>query len=191
MDEAERVGADAVRARKMTAARFQQIERADDIGVDEVGRRLDRTVDMGFGRQVNHGVRVEIGKHAIDRRAIANVRLHETVAVVAGDLAQRIEIAGISELVDVADVVLGLADQESADGRTDETCPSGHDDAHIISGPMIGRSYQKYAGDSARRGCCRSRSDRMRLPLPERPCDREVGVVPCDAALAGGIDRAR
>ena len=43
---------------------------------------------MGFGRQVDHGVRVEIREHALDRRAIADVGLHETVAWIAVDLAQ-------------------------------------------------------------------------------------------------------
>ena len=46
----------------------EQLARADREAA-EVGRRLDRAIDMGFGRQVDHRVRVEICEHAIDRRA--------------------------------------------------------------------------------------------------------------------------
>ena len=142
---------------------------------------------MGFRGEVDHGVRSEIREHALDRVPVADVGLHEAVARIAGDVAQRLEIAGIGEFVDVADLVIGLADQEPAHGRSDETRASGHDDAH-------GLPWSDHAASISEIGRCFGQARMLPvavgqtgLALPERPLDGEAGIVPCDAALALGM----
>jgi 20S proteasome alpha/beta subunit len=49
-------------AAEMAQRLLQQRIGADDIGLDEVARRVDRAVDMAFGRQVDNDVRVEVWK---------------------------------------------------------------------------------------------------------------------------------
>ena len=58
MVEAER-GLPVGGQRAVVAPRgFQQNESADDVGLHEVGRPVDRAVDMAFRREVHHRVRV-------------------------------------------------------------------------------------------------------------------------------------
>ena len=61
---------------------------ADDVGVDEVRRRVDGTVDVAFGGEMHHGVRVELGKEFRDGRTVADVGAAELVArVISGRTA--------------------------------------------------------------------------------------------------------
>src|SRR5271157_5981191 len=100
---------------------------------------------MGFGGEMNHAVGAEILEDRIDFVAIADVGLGEMIAGTIGDRRQRLEIARIGELVDVENDMFGFIDQETAQGRTDETGPAGYDDAHSF-GTIVVRRYRPCMG---------------------------------------------
>ena len=73
---------------------------ADDIGVDEFGGPVDRSVDVTFGRQMHHRVGIEARKNLGDGRTIADIGAAELIARMALHRSERGEIAGIGQLVD-------------------------------------------------------------------------------------------
>src|SRR3954467_15963706 len=58
---------------EITASRLQPGESAAEIGIDEGGWRVDRAVDMGFGRKMEHRVWLMSSEDAVERRRIADV----------------------------------------------------------------------------------------------------------------------
>jgi hypothetical protein len=114
----------------VVARRFEEIERADDVGVDERRRGLNRTVDMGLRREVDDRMRRKIGEQAFDRVAVANVGMHEAVAWIAGNISQRLEVSGVCQLVEIAHLMVGLADQQSTHRRSNEAGATRHNNAH-------------------------------------------------------------
>ena len=81
---------------------------ADDIGVDEFGRPVDRAIDMALGRQMHHGVGVEARENLGDGRTIADIGAAEMIARMALHRSKRGEIAGIGQLVDDQHLVIGV-----------------------------------------------------------------------------------
>ena len=63
--------------------RLQQAERADDIGLDEIGRPMDRAVYMAFGRKMDDGTRLVCCQQLRDQRVVADVTTHECMAGIA------------------------------------------------------------------------------------------------------------
>ena len=53
---------------------------ADDIGVDEIGRTVDRSVDVAFRRQMHDRVGIEARKNVGDGRTIADIGAAEAIA---------------------------------------------------------------------------------------------------------------
>ena len=54
--------------------RFQQDLRAHNIGLDEFGRPINRTIHMGFGGQMHHARRLEAGEGITHRCRITNIQ---------------------------------------------------------------------------------------------------------------------
>src|SRR5690606_1479883 len=54
---------------------------AIDIGVDELGRSVDRAVDMTFCSEVHHSIGRVFSEDAVDRGAVADIGFDEGVAV--------------------------------------------------------------------------------------------------------------
>src|ERR1700682_3928707 len=52
----------ARQAFEIAARRFEQYVSAGDVGFDERGGARDRTIDMGFGGQMDHPVGLKVGK---------------------------------------------------------------------------------------------------------------------------------
>src|ERR1700730_19337734 len=105
---------------------LEQNMSADNIGIDEFGRNVDRSIDMTFRRQMHDGIRIESCKQIGDRRAIADVGAAETIAPMALDRLQRGKVSGVSQLVDDQHVMAGVADQVTDQRRSDETSPAGN-----------------------------------------------------------------
>ena len=59
---------------------FQQVERADDVGLDEFASRINRAVDMTFRCQVHYGIGLVLCKHAVKFGAVADIDLLEGIA---------------------------------------------------------------------------------------------------------------
>ena len=66
---------------------------------------------MRFGCQVHHRLGPEAFEQGTDRLTVGHVGLFEAVARRFGYLGDRLEVAGVGQLVDVEDLVVGLADQ--------------------------------------------------------------------------------
>ena len=93
---------------------------ADDVCLDEIGRAIDGTVDVGLRRQVYDGVDSLLAEKTGDRRLVSNVEFLEPVVRMIDDRLQRGRIAGLGELVDVDDPPAPIADEIAAHSRANE-----------------------------------------------------------------------
>ena len=81
--EAERRARGASGSGELVLARgLQQGEGADDVGLHERRRAVDRAVDVAFGRQMHHRVRLVGGEDLAHRRGVGDVGADQHVAVV-------------------------------------------------------------------------------------------------------------
>jgi hypothetical protein len=62
---------------------------------------MNGTVDMAFGSEIDDGTRFVHGEQVIDQIAITDVAVNENMAIVAVQSFQRLQIAGIGQLVEV------------------------------------------------------------------------------------------
>ncbi|MCY1389369.1 hypothetical protein D9M71_41640 [compost metagenome] len=105
-----------VQAQPVGAGAFQQAVGTDDIGLDEGRRAVDGTVHMGFGGQVHHRIGLESGQRLANGLAIGDIRLEKLVARIVGNGGQRLEVAGIGQLVEVQHLVPGFSQQVANEG---------------------------------------------------------------------------
>ena len=134
------IGGDVVEAKGFAALgwqglpigtrRLEQLVSPNDVGLNELCRAVDRAVDMGFGGQVHDGIRLEFQQRFTDTFAIGDIGLKELIAVAAVDFCQRLEIAGVGQLVQIEDAVPGVLDQMADQSRADESGSAGYENAH-------------------------------------------------------------
>jgi hypothetical protein len=65
---------------EIRAGCLQQRVRPDDVGLNECAGPVNRTVDVGFGRQVHHCVRRMARENGFERAGIANIGLLKRVS---------------------------------------------------------------------------------------------------------------
>ena len=93
----------------------------EDIGPCEGEWVLDRAVHVTLSSQVNHTVDVVFLKDSADRLEVADVGTHEHVVRSLLDILQVGQVAGVGQLVQVYDTVLGvLVHEEAHDVAADE-----------------------------------------------------------------------
>ncbi len=109
----------------VAAGGFQQDECPDNVGLDEIGRPVDRAVDMTFRRQVHHRIRIVRREHLAHGGGVGDVGFDQDMAVVSGCLLQRVFRRGVSHLVDIDHHVIGLTKQVAYHGGTDEPATAG------------------------------------------------------------------
>src|SRR5207245_1465633 len=63
---------------------LEQYVRSDDVGLDELGRAVDRSVDVALGGEMEHGVGSEIVKQLSESARVSYIRLGEAIARIAG-----------------------------------------------------------------------------------------------------------
>ena len=112
---------------------FEQCERADQIGADEVARIGNAFIDMAFGGQMHHGVRAVAGENAVKAAAAGNIGAFKRIVQAALDIGQIVQIACVGELVHVDDAVVGVADKVAYQRGTDKACAAGDEDVHVSS----------------------------------------------------------
>jgi hypothetical protein len=122
--EAEAIPALGRQAAPVAARRVKQSVGAKDIRLDERRWAVDGAVDVRLGRQVHHAIGLMLCKNARDFPRIADIDLLEHMAGVPHQAWQRIEVAGIGELVDVDDRHIGFGNELANDRGPDETRPS-------------------------------------------------------------------
>lgn len=63
----------------MRARGFQQVERADEVGIDKSARPRDGVVNVAFGSEVDNAGKAVFVKQAADKVFVADVALDERV----------------------------------------------------------------------------------------------------------------
>ena len=87
---------------------FDEVEGADDVGLDEGLRAFDGVVDVAFGREVDDALDVVLGKEGFYEGFVADVTFDEGVVGECFGFFEVVEVARIGEFVEVDEVVLGV-----------------------------------------------------------------------------------
>ena len=160
--EAERCTPRRAERGAVVPRRLQQSEGADDIGLDECGRAVDRAIDMAFGRKMHHRVGLMRREDLPHRRGVGDVGADQHVPVVAARFLQRILRCGIGQLVDVDHHVIGMAHQMAHHGGTDEAASAGQQEFHPAGAQSLVMHKNRQCTDPVRErdssGLCRSPS---------------------------------
>jgi hypothetical protein len=86
---------------------LQQRECTHDIGLDELTRPIDRTIDVTFRSQIHNRIRLITLKERSQSRSAADVHFCERVPLMSSSLRSRGQVCSIRQLVDVDDIGLG------------------------------------------------------------------------------------
>src|SRR4051812_28209331 len=117
----------------MTPGAIEQDTGPDDVGVNEVQGVVDASVNVGFGREIDDGVKRLVGHERIYLVGICDIGFEKiiTLAMFLGDSVQVREVSGISEDIDIAHrsrlVMLQNIPNKVA---PDEATATGHQYAH-------------------------------------------------------------
>ncbi|MDO8500612.1 MAG: hypothetical protein Q7S20_02105 [Gemmatimonadaceae bacterium] len=117
---------------------LEKREGADHVRIDEIGRSVDRPVDVRLGGGVDDRVWACRGKQLADAVPVTDVEPMKLTALIF-DVGQRFQIAGIGQLVNVDDGVIGVANDHANEGRSDEPPPL------VTSTVLKGGSSSRYA----------------------------------------------
>ncbi len=109
-DVAQHVGAEAVRAHERVAV-------------------LDRPIDVGLGREVDH--RVVTGHRLPARRPGRRCRLDEAAATIVDDVADALQVAGVGERVVHRDLVVSGVEDVADVVAADEPGSTGDELLHV------------------------------------------------------------
>ena len=104
--------------------RLKQRRRPLNIGGNEVQRLVDGTIHMGFGREMDHRFGTRARENLAQRAAVPDVRSFEGVVRSPRRIAERFDMSGVGEHVDVHDV-LSRSHHPPHHARPDEACSAG------------------------------------------------------------------
>ena len=98
----------------MSPGGFQQAQRADHIGLDEVFGPVDGAVHMRLGGKVDDGAGLVLGQQLGNQIKVADIALHKSVAGIALQRGQVFKVARVGEFVEVDDglVLQGVGGRE-------------------------------------------------------------------------------
>ena len=128
MHEAKRGALGGRQRRPPRARRVEQAERADDVGLDERGGAMDRTVDVRFGGEVDDGARTVLREQRRDQRAVADVAAHEIMPRVIGQRREVAQVAGVGEQVEIDHRLAGRGEPVQHEVGADEAGAAGDQD---------------------------------------------------------------
>src|ERR1035441_8487997 len=117
-----------------SAAGFEQIERAEDVGRDEIARPGDGTVHMRFRREV-HDVRDGVVLHDLQRRRlVAQIHLCENVFWMRGNFLQILQAPGVSQAVEIDELCDARVVNDVMDKiRADEARAASNEKIHKLN----------------------------------------------------------
>ena len=103
----------------------EQLERALHVCADELGRPVDRPIDVRLGREVHDRRGLEQGEHPLDGLAIGDVALDKRVTRIGDGRLQRVEIARVCQLVEVDHAAGPFGEALPDETTADETGAAG------------------------------------------------------------------
>src|SRR5690606_2175498 len=108
----------------------EKVHGADYIRINEIKRRENRPVYMTLCREMNHSLRIVFCKQFCKFLRVIDVSLFKNVIRCLLHIAKVLEIAGVSERIEVDDPVRWILCHEQTDYmRTDEACATGDYDS--------------------------------------------------------------
>ena len=87
---------------------------------------------MAFGGEVQDGSGLVLRQQAGDQLGITNVALHKDMPRVAVQRCQRFKVAGIGQLVEVDDGLVGLGQPVEDEVGTNEAGSAGDENSHKV-----------------------------------------------------------
>ncbi|MNV65932.1 hypothetical protein D3C71_1586560 [compost metagenome] len=130
MQKAERSAFVVGQSVPVRAHGFQQLEGADNVGLDEFARAVDRAVHMRFGGEVEDGARFVLGEQAADEFKVADVALHELVRGIAFQRRKVVGIARVGELIQRHDGFAAFLEPIEYEIGADKTRSAGDNNTH-------------------------------------------------------------
>ena len=120
--------------------RVEQGLGADHVGLDEVGRVQDRAVDVGLGREVDHGV--GSSDQLVGQAYVEDVAVHEAQPVVVLDGGEVGPVAGVAQLVEHHHAgrvcpAPGVAEHPAYVMAADEAGTPGDEQLHAIASGLV------------------------------------------------------
>lgn len=91
---------------------------------------------MAFGGEIDDGARLVRGQQIADQIAVADVAANEDMAVIAVQPLQRIQIAGIGQLVEIDDRLIEVFQPVENKIPTDESSAPRNQYRHSASIPI-------------------------------------------------------
>ncbi len=103
---------------------LQEGVRADDVGVEEGARVVQRVVVVGLGGEVHDEI---VGAHqAVDQGRVADVALHQGAAL-RGQPIEGPAVAGVGQPVEDGDLKIRVRQRMSNEVGSDEAGTAGHE----------------------------------------------------------------
>src|SRR3990172_7762081 len=112
---------------KIGTSGFQQLEGADDVGMDEGAGTVDGAIDVRFGGEIDQPSRAVALDHGGHGSAVSNVGTDKIKPPVAGHILQALHTAGVGQLVDHHHPVFTLSKRAPNEVRSDEAGTAGND----------------------------------------------------------------
>src|SRR5262245_25652393 len=168
----------------------------NNIGGDEIGGPVDRTIDMALRRQMHDRVRIETRKNVDNSRPITDIGKAKMIPWMTLDRSKRGKIAGVGQLVDDKHLVIAMADEMPDQRRSDEPCSARDHNPHAASLPLLEllngqrRKWMAVVGKRTdeflqqRKSPILIGSDDVRVL--ERPWNSNLRVIPADATVTRG-----
>jgi hypothetical protein len=119
----------------MGQGRGQHCKCTDNVCLDERRRPVDRAIDMAFCCQMHHSTDLFIAQDSEDSRLVADIGPYEAVVGMIFNLAQRRQVPGICQLVDIDDAVLRIGNELTTYSRTNEARTARNKDVHGKNAP--------------------------------------------------------
>ena len=148
MEESEVIGPSL--PRPVRPCRLEHVVSAHDIGLDEHARPVDRTVDVGFRRQVDDGGGIVAGEYPFEPVGIADIHGFEGIARTVRDRRHVLETGRIGQGVEI-DHPMPRRDRVPHHRGPDESRPAGHQNFQCSTFAIRGRPVIASRSDIARR----------------------------------------
>ena len=109
---------------------------AEHVGLEEWARVSNAAVNVCFRCEIDDRVNA-LGHEVVGERVVADVAMHEGMAVVAFQLGEVFEVSGIREIVEVDDADIVACTREMQDEvGADEAASAGDEDGFQCSIPL-------------------------------------------------------